>query len=198
MRDIKALIDSLEDDVKTGKNVDTLACQMDPILFACPICKKLFDTKAKAIKCRDQPFDTGGLKVGDIVIVPGEWNSWYLDDPWIAFEIKPDPTSSNHFEHGSRMIPYFVVTAIHSNNREPHQCIVTLVTLCGGIQVGWNPANGEGHLAMYRIDGGKHCDIDSTWIETITPYLEECKPSKQMLEEAARLARVGISTRNLL
>jgi hypothetical protein len=182
-----------------GQEVDTLANQMDPILFACPVCGNRFTTKEGATDCRDQPFDTGGLKIGDIVVVPGMARTNYdLDDPWLAFEIPPDPDSNSHFSRAGYRVPYFVVTAVHSEHRSEHRCLVTLVSLVGGcLQVGWNPANGDGHYALYRIDGGKHCDAGSLWIDTIGDLLD-CEPSSDMLEEAARLSRVGISTRSLL
>jgi hypothetical protein len=172
---------------------------MDPVKFFCPVCGEVFDTESKAIECRDQPFEDGGLKVGDIVVVPGQWTDWYdASDPWVAFEIPPDPKSNDQFDCERKMVPYYVVTAIHGKWRNPHRCVVTLVSLVSSaLNAGWNPATGEYHDAMFRIDGGKHCDVDSVWIDTVEPYLN-CKPCKQLLEEAAWLARLGISTRNLL
>jgi hypothetical protein len=68
----------------------------------------------------------------------------------------------------------------------------------GHFDAGWNPANDNGHCALYRIDGGEHCDHGSNWIEMIKPLLDKCEPSAVMREEAARLARIGISTGFLL
>jgi hypothetical protein len=200
MRDIQKLLADIPNGYhKIGDEVDTLANQMDPILFSCPVCGSTFYTPQEALACRDQPFDTGGLKVGDIVVVPGMARGHYdLDDPWLAFEILPDPDSDSHFSRAGYKVPYFVVTAVHSEHRSEHRCLVTLVSLVGGsLSVGWNPANGEGHHALYRIDGGKHCEANDYWIEKIEDLLD-CKPSSDMLEEAARLSRVGISTRSLL
>lgn len=200
MRDIQAIVAAkVKDDwrMKIGKKAKTLANQVSPIKFACPVCGETFATKKAAKKCRDQPYDDGGLKIGDIVVVPGAYHNDYpLNDPWLAFKIPPNPKSNSHFARTGFRVPYFVVTAIHGDE---HRCLVTLATLCGGdLRLGYNPADGDGHYAMYRIDGCKHCDASSTWIEDIRDLLEDCKPSAQMREEAARLARVGISTGDLL
>ena len=197
MKDIAKLVSEC-DDIETGKDVETLASQMDPIMYACPVCGDLFKTKGSAEKCRDQPFDDGGLKVGDIVVVPGKWTKWYENDPWVAFAIPANPKSNDHFDHHEHRVPYYVVTAIHSEYRHEHRCLVTLCSLAGGrLDVGWNPANGDGHHALYCLDG-RRCDVGSTWYEQIEPYMKGLKPSAQLIEEAARLARLGISTRNLL
>jgi hypothetical protein len=199
IRDIRALINS-RDDIKTGKDVETLGDQMEEPRFTCPVCDDMFKTRKKAIKCRDQPYDDGGLTVGTVVVVPGKSHMCYaLEDPWLAFIVEPNPDADSHFTRAGYRVPYFVVTAIHTEHRNAHRCVVTLVTLCEDkFTVGWNPATGDGHHAMFRIDGGKHCDATSTWLEVIEPYLAECNPSPKMLEEAARLARVGISCRYLL
>ncbi len=200
MRDIqKLLADFPEGSFQIGLDVDNLTSQMQPLGFSCPVCGRVYTNGEAAIECRNQPYDTGGLKVGDIVVVPGMSRGYYeLDDPWLAFEIPPEPDSDSHFVRAGFKVPYFVVTAVHTEHRDAHRCIVTLASLIGdSLQVGWNPATGQGHCAMFRIDGGKHCDIHSTWIDKIGDLLD-CKPSDSMLEEAARLARVGISTRSLL
>jgi hypothetical protein len=200
MRDIQELLYHIAGGVKTGDEVETLTNQMDPILYGCPVCGNLFETEFGATECRDQPFDTGGLKVGDIVVVPGRWRSpgAQLEDDWVAFEIPMVKGTDSHFDSVRRRVPYYVVTAVHGEPRDPHRCLVTLATLIHGhLDIGWNPATGQGHCAMFRIDGGKHCDIHSTWIDKIGDLLD-CKPSSDMLEEAARLSRIGISTRNLL
>jgi hypothetical protein len=198
---LQALI--ARDDIQTGKDVLTLADQMAPLEFACPVCGEVYKTEAEAIECRDQPYDDGGLMVGTIVVVPGLYYcQWPLNDSWLAFVMPPDSdneNANNHLAKGGYRVPYFVVTAIHAERGNEHQCLVTLASLCGGnLTVGWNPATGGGHYALYRIDGGKHCEGDSTWVELIEPYLSKCKPSPEMLDEAARMARLGISTRSLL
>jgi len=205
MRDIQAHVAAKENsvcDMQTGKDVQTLSEQMEPIRFACPVCGDTFETRKEAKKCRDQPFDDGGLTVGTIVVVPDVWSSVYpSESPWVAFEVPADPDSDDHFDHVVQRTPYFVVTAIHGHKDRPHECVVTLATLVDDeLCIGWNPATGAGHCSMFRIDGGKHCDvdIDLTYLETIKPYLANCNPSSQMREEAARLARLGISTGELL
>lgn len=200
IRDIKALIDSQEDNIETGKDVETLGDQMEDPWFTCPMCGDMFETREEAIACRDLPYDDGGLTVGTIVVVPGKSHMCYsLEDPWLAFVVEPNPDADSHFARAGYRVPYFVVTAIHTEHNNAHRCVVTLATLCEDkLTIGWNPANGNGHYPMYRIDGGKHCASKSTWIDIIEPYLAECEPSPEMLEEAARLARVGISCRYLL
>lgn len=197
IRDIGALVADV--DGETGKETESLAANFMALKYACPVCNEVYYTEAEARKCRDQPYDNGGLKIGDIVVVPGAYHNRYeLDDPWLAFEIPPDPKSKSHFDWAGYRVPYFVVTAIHGEHRNKHRCVVTLATLCGGeLDVGWNPANGDGHKAMFRIDGHR-CDANSTWIETIRELLEGCDPPESMRTEAAALAIIGISTRNLL
>ena len=202
MKDIEAIVaeylDRLNPQVKGGVEAETLPAYQ-PIRFACPVCDQAFDTQIGAEVCRDQPFDDGGLKIGDIVVVPGKYHNMYEeDDPWVAFQIPPDPKSHSHFDRAGYMVPYYVVTAIHSEPRDPHRCVVTLATLCDGeLQTGWNPANGDGHHAMFCIDG-KNCDANSTWIDVIRDLLTTCKPSEVMRKEARALAGIRLSTRNLL
>ena len=200
MRDIRKLVAAKAGGLDIGKDVATLADQMDDIWFACPVCGDIFPTKKKAEKCRDQPYDDGGLTVGTIVVVPGKWTNWYgPTDPWVAFTIPADPSNEDHLCHYPQRVPYYVVTAIHGDGkRDPHRCVVTLSSLVNGtLNVGWNPANGEDHYAMFRLDGGKHCDPWDEWEEEIGCYLD-CVVPAQVIEEAARLARLGISTENLL
>jgi len=203
MRDVGDLVaeyrDRLDPQVKSGVDTETIATHFQPLGFACPVCSAIYDTAGKAKNCRDQPFDNGGLKIGDIVVVPAKYHNMYEeDDPWLAFPIPPDPRSHSHFDRAGYMVPYYVVTAIHSEWRDPHRCVVTLATLCGGeLQTGWNPATGRGHCAMYRIDGHR-CDIGSNWFDVIQDLLEMCNPSEDMRDEARALAGIGLSTRNLL
>ncbi len=56
------------------------------IKYSCPICGETFMSEEEAKACRDQKYDTGGLEVGDIVVVPsGYRNGIPEDDPWLAF-----------------------------------------------------------------------------------------------------------------
>jgi len=202
MRDINDIVEIIRkhDDINIGVEAESLANQMEPVMYACPVCGKHYETVDEAEACRDQPYDDGGLKLGDIVVVPGKITYWMgVHDPWIAFTIPADPKASSHFERKDQHVPYYVVTAFHGDRDDAHRCLVTLCSLAGGaITVGWNPANGDGHHSLFRPNGDKHCDIGSTWIEAIGPYLEGLEPPAQVIEEAARLARVGISSRNLL
>jgi hypothetical protein len=187
--------------IKFGAETETLPSPIDSILFACPVCGETFISMGQAEECQEQSFDTGGLRVGDIVVVPNAYhNDYALDDPWLAFEIPPDPKAESHlFSRAGYRVPYYVVTAIHAERHNKHRCVVTLATLAGGaLHVGWNPANGDGHYAMFRIDGDQHCDLDSYWLEEIGHLLAECDPPESMLNEARALALIGISTRNLL
>ncbi len=198
MRDIGKIVAECED-IRSGRETETLLDHWQPVKFACPVCNKVYVSHADAEDCRDQSYEDGGLKVGDIMVVPGKWrNDYSLDDPWLAFEIPPDLESRSHFDHSGYRVPYYVVTAIHKEWRNKHRCVVTLATLCGGnLHVGFNPADGNGHYAMFRIDGHR-CDIGSTWIDTIKDLLATCDPPESVRKEAAGLAAIGISTRNLL
>jgi hypothetical protein len=186
--------------VVSGIETETIADHYRPIRFACPVCATTYDTQLAAEVCRDRPFDDGGLKIGDIVVVPSKFHNMYEeDDPWVAFQIPPDPKSESHFDQTGYMVPYYVVTAIHSEWRDPHRCVVTLATLCDGeLHTGWNPATGDGHCAMFRIDGGEHCDDGSNWIDVVRDFLTTCNPSGTLREEARALAGIRLSTRNLL
>ncbi len=185
--------------LKTGKDAATLADQMEPIQHACPVCGEVYLTRSEALECRDKPFDDGDLMVGTIVAVPGKSSQYPLDDPWLAFVLPADPDAKSHFDRAGYRVPLFVVTAIHGKPQDEHRCVVTLVSLCGShLTTGWNPANGKGHFALYRIDGGKHCDADSLWHDIVKDHLAGCNPSDKMREEAKRLARIGISSDDLL
>ena len=202
MRDVGAIVAEylvrLDPQVKGGIEAETLPIYQ-PIRFACPVCSEVYDTQLAAEVCRDQPFEDGGLRLGDIVVVPGKYcNGFEEDDPWLAFQIPPDPNSDSHFARAGYMVPYYVVTAIHPEPRDPHRCVVTLATLCGGeLEAGWNPSTGEDHHAMFRIDG-KRCDVGSSWIDFIGDLLRECDPSEDMRDEARALAGMRLSSGSLL
>src|SRR4051812_23018903 len=63
------------------------------VLYSCPICRVTYPTYDEAEACRLTPFNTYGLEVGSLVIIPNEWclhytGKWYkspADDPWVAF-----------------------------------------------------------------------------------------------------------------
>jgi hypothetical protein len=200
MRDIQEMVKSMQkrmgNYVKVGDETATLSSQDSPIRYACPVCGEVYKTMKEAEECRDQPFDDGGLKIGDIVVVPGAHNYRHLrsDYPWLAFEIPSD------LDSGGYRIPFFVVTAIHTN-REKHRCVVTLATILGEIiYEGWNPANGNGHYEIFKLDESprnqkNHSDY---WVDRMGDLLEKCVVPEQVKEEAAYLASLGISTGNLI
>lgn len=195
MRDIQAMVTDLNHDCNNG----TLPDQTAPIGFSCPICREVYHTLQEAMVCRDQPYDDGGLKVGNIIVIPGVCHHKILDDPWLAFVIPSDPESSSHFDRAGYWVPFFVVTAVHAEPRRQHQCIVTVASLCdGALTIGWNPANGEGHYEIFKLTGkrnrGGHNDF---WIDRM-PDLTKCVVPEQVKEEAAALAAMKLSTRNLL
>jgi hypothetical protein len=206
MRDIQEMVESMQKrmrgSVKVGDETATLPPKDSPIGYACPVCGEVYKTMEEAKKCRDQPFDDDGLKIGDIVVVPGAHNYYHLrvDYPWLAFEIPPDPDSGCHFDHDGYRIPFFVVTAIHTD-REKHRCVVTLATILGGIiYEGWNPANGDGHYEVFKLDGSPRNRENHSvyWVDRMGDLLEKCVIPEQVKKEAACLASLGISTRNLL
>jgi hypothetical protein len=170
------------------------------IKSSCPICDRTFLSEEMAKACRDQEYDTGGLEVGDIVVVPSGYNNEIPEDePWLAFTIPPDPNSDSHFDRAGYKVPYFVVTAIHTHYSNPHRCVVTLCSLAGDrLRCGWNPANGDGHLAMFRWDNDNHCAVNSLWLELIGELLDNCEPCDIVKREAAELAAMKISTTRLL
>ncbi len=203
VRDVQALVDQAladQQQLDVGAQVAKLPEPGKAIDYACPVCGEVYSTLEKAVACRDYPFDTCGLEIGDIMVVPGAYhNSYPLKDPWLAFAIPSDPESINPSDYTDYRIPYFVVTAIHTNDHNKHRCLVTLSTLCGGsLRVGWNPANGEGHYAMFRVRDGLKLDNNSGWSDAIETLLARCRPPEQMKKEATALADIGISTRILL
>jgi len=180
-----------------GDEAATLISQDQPIGFSCPVCKEVYATAAEARECRDQPYDTAGMEIGDIVVVPGAYhNSYDPSDPWVAFVIPPDKDSNDHFERAGYTIPYFVVTAVHSEERNPHRALVTLCSLAGGsLRAGWNPADGDGHYAMFKPNS---TDNRSYWGKRIQKFLDCCEPCAIVKVEAAQLANIKLSTRSLL
>jgi len=198
---------------RTGENVDALPkdTMTMPIKYACPICNELYDTEIEAMACRDEPYDDAGFIIGDIVIIPGlnlyqPPNEDYKH--WCAFEIEGSPGARSHFDHNKQWFPYYVITAIHPHDRDRHRCVVTVMTmfhgeLCGG----WNPANGNGHYSLYypgrtRREQPK----ENNWYrwnlrrhgKTFGNRIASAKIKAKLLIDARELARIGISTENLL
>jgi predicted RNA-binding Zn-ribbon protein involved in translation (DUF1610 family) len=187
----------------TGDNVATLPNGNDPVEFSCPICGEVYDTHEAANRCRTRPYDTGDLRVGDIVVVPSAYHKAYVkpNTPWWAFTIPADPSSNSHFDRVPQQIPYYVVTAIHFDPNRPHRAIVTLarVSLDENVpflQFGWNAPNGT-HHGMYRVRDKKsiYCDY---WVNKHRELFDNCEPCAILQSEAAELAALGISTTSLL
>ena len=181
------------------------------VKYACPVCEKLYDTRKEAQACADQPFNEAGVEVGDIFIIP---NSNRYEAPaegfehWCAFHIGPSPKASSHFDHNDQWYPYYVVTAIHRDDRDPHRCIVTVITLFDGcLNGGWNPADSDGHHSMFRPGKPREeqkSDIGSTWWESkrhgasMGSRFMEAEPSDELRKDAEELANIRISSNSLL
>lgn len=195
-----------------GKDVDELPERfLVGIRYACPTCEKMYDTEHEAMQCRDQLYDTAGLNVGDVVVIP---NSNFYTPPaegyehWCAFHIPGSPGARSHFDHDGQWFPYYIVSAIHPEERDPHRCVVTVVTLFSGeVYGGWNPADGDGHHSMFHPGhkrAEQHSDTGSTWWEskrhgkTFGSRIVAAEPSSALLTDAKEIASVGISTEKLL
>ncbi len=190
MRNIEALVDQYN-----GKFLanETLPDQTAPLGYSCPVCCEVYHTAREAVECRDQPYDNGGLEVGDIVVLPGVYqNSIDINDPWLAFTTPKKPGT-----HTGYRVPFFVVTAIHAERREKHRCVVTLASLYDGrLRIGWNPANGEGHYEIFKLTGERK--LNDYWMDRVGRLFNQCTVSEQVKEEAAVLAAMGLSTENLI
>ena len=197
---------------KSGEKVDELPMQvLTGIKYACPICEKLYDSELEAMQCRDQRYDTAGLQVGDILIIPG---AKFYGPPaaghkrWSAFHIGPSPGARSHFDHEGQWFPYYVVSAVHPERSYRHRCVVTVMTLHKGeLYGGWNPADGNGHHSMFhpgRKRSEQHSDTGSLWWEskrhgkTFGSRILAAKPHPSLIEWAKEIAALGISTEKLL
>lgn len=190
----------------SGADVDELPEQVWPrIKYACSICKKLYDSEWEAIECRDQVYETAGLKVGDILIIPG---AKFYGPPAAGYEQWNAFDMHSHFDHEGQWFPYYVVSAIHPDKNYRHRCVVTVVTLHSGeLYGGWNPANGNGHHALFhpgRKRGEQHSDHGSTlWGmkrhgKTFGSRIVAATPHASLIEQAQEIAALGISTEKLL
>jgi hypothetical protein len=204
MRDIQEMVDKLNRKypiILIDDENGVLPDQYTPVMYACPVCGEQYGTVDEAAECRDQPYDNDGLKVGDIVVVPGAWaNEIEFDDPWLAFIIPRDPRSDSHFDQAGFRVPFFVVTAIHGEQRDKHRCVVTLASLYEGrLRIGWNPANGEGHHEIFKLTSERSRNgRNDYWIDKMGTLLDQCVIPSQVKEEAAALAAMGLSTRCLI
>lgn len=197
--------------LRFGDKAARLPEGLTPLQYACPVCKELYASEIEAMQCREQIYDEAGLLEGDIMVIPG---SQFYQPPakgfeyWCAFSIEGDPNADSHFDHNRQWFPYYVVTTIHPEPRNPHRCVVTVLTMFKGeFHGGWNPANGQGHNAMFHPHAGRskqHSDIDSTWWTMERDGIPMgdriicAEPSDKLREQAQDLAKLRISTRNLL
>lgn len=200
-------------DIQGGIKIGDEAAKFPPIdsppsvRYFCPICEQDYDTFAEAEACRDQPFETYGMQVGDLVLIPGErrYHSIEDDDPWVAFKEPPDPKSPSHFDHNWTWHVWYVVTAIHNTDKwRRHRLLVTVCSLAGGrLDYGWNPLNGDGHYAMFKygeIDSGYFVGKRSTFPEDskLMELMRSAVPSETVIEQAKELAEMKISSSVLL
>ncbi len=184
-------------------------------LYCCPVCHEKYNTLEEAIACRDQPYDTGGFEVGDLLIIP---NNRYYDgdrvdtdwvDHWIAFREAADPDSNSHFDRVSYVHPWWVITDIHEEKRhDPHRALVTVATMVSGrIWAGWNPATCEDHHAMFYPGRPleEQCEIVASkkyyTYDKNGPLMQSilnAKPSGLLAIEAVQLAMLGLRSFYLL
>lgn len=219
MMNIQTMVDVWNDRAGTwgvkfesGEKVDELPEQvLTCLVYACPICKKQYDSELRAMKCRDQRYETAGLQVGDILIIPG--SSFYGPpatgyEQWSAFDIPASPKAHSHFDHEGKWFPYWVVSAIHPDKSYRHRCVVTVVTLfTGELYGGWNPADGDGHHALFhpgRSRRVQYSDHGSIWWttkrhgKTYGSRILAAKPDPSLVVVAQEIADLGISTEKLL
>jgi len=185
--------------------------QSPQILFQCPVCHSNYSMRYDAVTCSKKLFDRGGLTVGDLLIIPGTRTSWEVEkglEHWIAFKIGADSEENSHHEHVDHYHLWWVVTAMHSCFRNPHRCVVTVATLgYDNVYARWNPANGDGHHAMYHYNRPIEEQFGytgSTWWDmsrngkTYGQRIMEAQPSALLVEQAKELSDLGISSSNLL
>ena len=204
MRNVQQMVDMMVNkysSILIDDEYGTLPDPCMPVMYACPVCGDQYGTVGEAAECRDQPYDDGGLKVGDIVVIPGAWhNQIALDDPWLAFTIPEDSESGSHFDRAGYKVPFFVVTAVHVEPKQRHRCIVTIASLYEGrLNIGWSPANGDGHHEVFKLNGERNSiGHNDYWVDRMEWRLAQCVVPEQVKKEAAFLAAMGLSTRSLL
>jgi hypothetical protein len=185
------------------------------IEYKCPVCHESYKTFEEAETCRTTPFDACGLEVGSLVIIPSEWRGYYdgnwydsaADDPWVLYRVPEDIKNSDHFRRVGWHVPWYVVTAVHNGRRaDSHRTLVTVCSLMDGrLDFGWNPADGDGHIPMFRPGLPKEKQLNmssSTWWDEddiqLVKHVLEAEPSKKLLRQARQLAEMHISTEVLL
>ncbi len=189
--------------IKLGDAAPKFATPEIPILFTCPGCRVTYDTQEQAENCRDQPYDIAGWSVGDLVLIPGKRLYHKAARPeWIAFRQPADPESLSHFNHRDTYHPWWVITHIGPQDRNPHRPVATVCSLAKGqLYPGWNPANGDGHHAMYRPgvpEMEQRAAGESCWWERVGNLIFGANPPEVVIQEAEQLAAIGISTGTLL
>jgi len=189
--------------IKTGTALDDFGAQKKPIEFACPVCGETYATREEAEACRDQPYDTDGLKVGDIVVIPGKRLAYYEEsDPWIAFVLHTNPENFDYLGSISQGVPYYVITALHPGGvNDRHRCLATVASMVGDrLTVGWTPANGYGHYSLYKAGEKAECPKHTSqkWHDRFANKLDKLDPCPVMKSEAAELAAIRIQSNTLL
>ncbi len=189
--------------IKLGDACPKFATPAAPILFTCPVCNTSYDTQEEAESCRDQPYDIAGWSVGDLVLIPGKQVYQKATRPeWIAFTHPADPESPSHLDHHDTYHPWWVITHIGPQPRDPHRAVVTVCSLANGdLYDGWNPANGDGHHAMYRPgapEREQHAVGGSCWWKWVGNWILDANPPKVVVQEAEQLATMGICSTILL
>lgn len=176
-----------------------------PILFTCPVCRTGYATREEAERCRDTPPDTGGLQVGDLVIIPGERIYPHVKvtwSHWVAYTQPANPDSPSHFDHEDTRHLWWVVTHLGPGDRNPHRMVASVCTLAAGeLWAGWNPANGHGHHALYRAGVPREQQLaagSSTWWDEIGELVLAARPTPELLAEAQALAEIRIAANYLL
>ena len=124
--------------------------------YTCRVCKSKHETHAEAMACQEQVMEAGPYKVGSIVVIPSEWQSWLGgSDDWIAHTTPADMKAESHFDHCIHHVFYWVVTAMaHGHRGNEHRCHLTVASLGPGeeVRAGWTPAVERTHDIAVPID----------------------------------------------
>ena len=200
---VKKEMESKYRSIKLGDASPKFVTPEVPILFTCPVCNTSYDTPEEAENCRDRPYDIAGWSVGDLVLIPGKWLYQKASRPeWIAFTQPADSESPSHFNHRDTYHPWWVITHIGPEDRHPHRPVVTVCSLAEGrLHHGWNPANGDGHHAIYRPgvpEIEQHAVGGSCWWKWAGNWILTANPPKVVVQEAEQLAAMGIYSSLLL
>lgn len=187
------------------------------IQYACPVCEKVYENSILAHDCANQPVETYGLKVGDLLLIPGKHvhngNFDAKRPDWIWFQVAADLDSRDHFDRYPHVYLWWVVTALHMDLHDRHKVVYTVVSLANNqLWGGYNTFGGHEHAFVpglpmekqpyaHRDHDGKINDYYWTKVrngKTIGERILAATPSDTLRAEAAELAAIGISTTNLL